>query len=166
MLSTRRMRPLFLAFGLAVLSMLSTVPAQAASGPLVFDVQFTRHGVFENCGSFNVNFIAKIDAHYEQFFNDSGQLTLERRHVQFAGTLTNATSGVSVPYEGNFIRTLDVSANTLTMEGMIDKTAVPGGGVLAISSGQNVVNATTFALISQSGQTRSSYDAAICRILT
>jgi len=43
---------------------------------VVFDVQLTRHGLFEHCGAFNVNFVADINAHYEQFFNDSGQLTL------------------------------------------------------------------------------------------
>jgi hypothetical protein len=131
----------------------------------VFDVQITRHGVFESCGAFNVNFVGEINAHYEQFFDHSGQLILERRHVQFTGTLTNSTTGVSVPYEGNFIRTLDVTANTLTLEGMIDKTEVPGQGVLAIAAGRNVVNATTFALISESGHTMSSYHAAICQIL-
>jgi hypothetical protein len=166
MSSARTLRTLVVAFGVALLGLLSVVPTQAAeSGPVVFDAQLTRHGVFENCGTFNVTFIAHINAHFEQFFSDSGQLVLERRHVQFTGTLTNATSAASVPYEGNFIRTLDVLANTLTLEGLINMTALPDEGVVAMAAGRNEVNATTFALISESGQTMSSYRAAICQIL-
>ena len=154
------------ALGAAILSVLCMAPVQAtASGPMVFDVHLIRHGVFTNCGAFNVNFVADINAHYEQFFNDSGQLTLERRHVQFTGTLTNATSGASVPYEGNYIRTWDVSAGTITIVGERRKTEVPGEGVLAIAAGRLFINTTT-GVISESGQTDENYNAAICRLLS
>ncbi len=114
----------------------------------------------------SVNFVADINAHLEQFFTSSGQLTLERRHVQFSGTLTNTTSGAALPYEGNFIQTRDVSANTITTDGVFRKTEVPGEGVLAIAAGRTVLNATTIAVISESGQTQETYNAAICSLLT
>lgn len=154
------------AIAISMVSVLMSGPAPvAASGPVIFDVHLTRHGLYENCGSFNVTFVADINAHFEQFFNDSGQLVLERRHVQFTGALTNATTGASLPYEGNFIATRDVAANTLTNDGVFRKTEVPGEGVLAIAAGRTVLNATTFAVISESGQTPAAYNDAICRLL-
>jgi hypothetical protein len=163
----KALRRLVWAAGVAVVTALSiVVPAQAAdSGPVVFEVQIVRHGVIADCGTFAVNFVANIDAHYEQFFNDSGQLTLERRHVQFTGTLTNATTGATLPYEGNFIRTFDVAAGTVSLIGERRKTEVSGQGVLAIAAGRLVIDTKTGTLISQSGQTDESYSAAICSLL-
>ncbi len=162
----KTLRTFVWAVGVAVVAALSTIPAQAAdSGPVVFDVNLVRHGVFASCGSFAVNFVASIDARYEQFFNDSGQLVLERRHVQFTGTLTNATTGATLPYEGNFTRTFDVAASTVTLVGERRKTEVSGQGVLAIAAGRLVINTRTGAIVSESGRTDESYNAAICSLL-
>src|SRR5690349_8940470 len=132
MQSIKALRTLVWAAGVAAVAAFSIVPAQAAdSGPVVFEVHLARTGVYASCDSFAVKFVANIDAHYEQFFNDSRQLVLERRHVQFTGTLTNATTGASLPYEGNFTRTFDVASGTVTLIGERRKTEVSGQGVLA-----------------------------------
>ncbi len=166
MQSIKTLRTFVWALAVAVVTALSIIPAQAAdSGPVVFEVHLVRHGVFDNCGSFAVNFVANVDAHYEQFFNDSGQLVLERRHVQFTGTLTNATTGASLPYEGNFTRTFDVAASTVTLIGERRKTEVSGQGVLAMSAGRLVIDTKTGTIVSESGRTDESYHAAICSLL-
>lgn len=166
MYSIKTLRTFVWAVGVAVITALSFVPAQAAdSGPVVFDVHLVRNGVFASCGSFAVNFVANIDAHYEQFFNDSGQLALERRHVQFTGALTNATTGATLPYEGNFSRTFDVAASTVTLVGERRKTEVTGQGVLAIAAGRLVIDIKTGTIVSESGRTDEGYNAAICSLL-
>jgi hypothetical protein len=162
----KTLRTLVWAFGVAVVAALSIVPAQAAdSGPVVFDVHLVRSGVFANCGSFAVNFVSSIDAHYEQFFNDSGQLVLERRHVQFTGTLTNATTGATLPYEGNFTRTFDAGASTVALIGERRKIELSGQGVLAIAAGRLVIDIRTGSLVSQSGQSDEDFTAAMCSLL-
>jgi len=164
--SIKALRAFVWTVGVAAAAALSIIPAQAAdSGPVVFDVHIVRSGVFADCGSFAVNFVANIDAHYEQFFNDSGQLVLERRHVQFTGTLTDATTGATLPYEGNFTRTFDFATGTVTLIGERRKTEVSGQGVLAIAAGRLVVDTRTGSLISESGQTDEGYSAAICTLL-
>ena len=164
--SIKKMRTFVWAAGIAVATALSVVPAHAAdSGPVVFDIHLVRSGMAADCGSFGVNFVADIDAHYEQFFGDSGQLVLERRHVQFTGTLTNANTGATLPYEGNFTRTFDVAAGTVTLIGERRKTEVSGQGVLAIAAGRLVVDTRTGAVVSESGRTDEAYTAAICSLL-
>jgi hypothetical protein len=160
----KRSRNMVWALALMAVGVLSIVPAQA-DGPLEFDTHVDRQGVFESCGTFNVNLVAHIDAHFEQFFDASGQLALERRHVQFTGTLTNAITGASVPYEGNYIRTLDVPAGTVSLIGLRRETAVDGQ-VLAMAAGSLLINTRTGATISESGRTDESYNAAICALLT
>jgi hypothetical protein len=164
--SVKTLRTLVWAVGLAVASALSVVPAQAAdSGPVVFDVHLVRSGLFASCGSFSATFVSSIDAHYEQYFNDSGQLVLERRHVQFTGTLTNATTGANLPYEGNFIRTFDVGAGTVSLIGERRKIEISGQGVLAIAAGRLVIDTRTGSLLSESGQTDEDFTAAMCSLL-
>lgn len=164
--SVKVLRTLVGALGVAVVTVLSAVPAQAAdSGPVEFDVHLVRSGVAQSCGSFVVNFVSNIDAHYEQFFSDSGQLVLERRHVQFTGSLTNSATGATLPYEGNFIRTFDVATGTVSLIGERRKTEVAGQGVLAIAAGRLVVDTRTGTIISESGQTDESYNAATCSLL-
>jgi hypothetical protein len=164
--SIKALRTLVWTVGVAAAGAFSIIPAQAAdSGPVVFDVHIVRSGVYASCGSFAVTFVSNIDAHYEQFFNDSGQMVLERRHVQFTGTLTNGTTGATLPYEGNFTRTFDVASGTVTLIGERRKTEVSGQGVLAIAAGRVVIDTRTGTVISESGQTDEGYTAAICSLL-
>ncbi len=48
--STKTLRKMVCAFGVAIMSVLSIVPIQAtASGPVVFDVHLIRHGLYKHC---------------------------------------------------------------------------------------------------------------------
>ena len=49
------------------------------------------------------------------YFDDSGNLAKEIRHVDFTGTLYRSDDlSVTIPYAGTWNRTLDVAANTVT----------------------------------------------------
>jgi len=87
-----------------------------------------------------------------------------RRHVIFAGTVTNTATGKAVPYIGDFTVTRDVAADTNTYAGLLRETAVPGQPPI-IAAGQMVTPAAFQPpLISESGRTIDAWLAAVCQL--
>jgi hypothetical protein len=144
------------------LTLVSVAPA-LASAPVIATVPFTISGPY---GSVPCPLWATGGGtrHVEQFSDASGRVVLLRRHVTFAGTLTNMTTGETVPYIGDFTVTLDFVANTSTSSGLLRETVVPGHPPI-IAAGRIVVTASfPPQMISQSGQTEDAYAAAICQL--
>jgi hypothetical protein len=134
-----------------------------ASAPVISTVPFTINGPYgpAPCSLWATGGGTR---HVEQFSDASGNVVLLRRHVIFAGTLTNMTTDETVPYIGDFTVTLDFAANTSTSSGLLRKTVVPGQPPI-IAGGRIVVTASfPPQLISESGQTEEAYGAAICQL--
>jgi hypothetical protein len=73
-------------------------------------------------------------------FYDGGSLVLQRRHVEFEGRLSLATTGLSVPYSGHSTVTTDFVARTATIDGQQAKVVLPGQGSLFQNSGRVVLD--------------------------
>ena len=142
---------------------LGLVGPALASAPVITTVSFTINGPYgpAPCSLWATGGGTR---HVEQFSDASGSVVLLRRHVIFAGTLTNMTTNETVPYVGDFTVTLDFPANTSTSSGLLRETVVPGQPPI-IAAGRIVVTASfPPQLISQSGQTEAAYGAAICQL--
>lgn len=79
------------------------------------------------CDGFTINFTFSAATHSDQTYDASGNVTLEVRHVVFTGTLSNSTDPAkTVPYDGNFLRTMNYKANnTLSFSGLMTKVGSP-----------------------------------------
>jgi len=142
---------------------LGSVAPALASEPVIGTVPFTINGPYgpAPCSLWATGGGTR---HVEQFSDASGTVVLLRRHVIFAGTLTNTTTDETVPYIGDFTVTLDFAANTSTSSGLLRETVVPGQPPI-IAAGRIVVTASLPPqLISESGRTEEAYGAAICQL--
>jgi hypothetical protein len=147
---------------------LALATAASASGPVI--TSFTRDAATPspfgggNCGSFVVLFTAHIEGTNISFQDDQGQLVKQIRHVHFTGTLYNSSDlSKSVPYEGAFTRTFEAATNTATLTGLRFKVQLPGEGVVALDTGQEVIVGPT--LVSDTGNTFSNFVADVCAAL-
>ncbi len=103
------------------------------------------------CNGFTISFTFSAATHSDQQYDASGNVTLEARHVIFTGTLSNSTDPAKiVPYDGNFLRTMNYKANnTLSFSGRMTRVGSPGApvaknvGLLILNDnlpdGQNVI---------------------------
>ncbi|MFL5762011.1 MAG: hypothetical protein ACJ789_20115 [Thermomicrobiales bacterium] len=108
-----------------------------------------------------------IDRRRILFSDEAGNLIRELRHVAFAGGLTNAVTGTTVPYDGHFTFDLDYVTQTSTRTGVELRVQVPGQGVLALNTGQSTFDSLTppVDLVSDTGHTLAEFQAALCAIL-
>jgi hypothetical protein len=114
-------------------------------------------------GGYVVRFSATIDRRDIRFHDAAGVLIMERRHVDFTGTLSNSESGKSLPYAGHFTRTHDAVAGTITVTGLFRSTVVAGEGLIALDAGRAVRDAAANELLFEAGQ--HAYDAMLCELL-
>jgi hypothetical protein len=146
------------------------VPASvgAASGPVITPVSrgvTTPIPFGANCGSFVVLFTVNAEGTNISFYDDQSQLVKQIRHVQFTGTLYNSSDlSKSVPYEGAFTRRFDTATNTATLTGLRFKVRLPGEGVVALDTGEEVFAGGT-TLVSDTGNTFASFVSGVCAAL-
>lgn len=128
---------------LAVASMLlallaATVAPAAADAPVIttttINVPNPAPSDF-SCPSFNVLVTLTLQRRDINFYED-GALVLQQRHIDFEGMLYNATTGYSVPYDGNWNRTQDFVENNVTMTGKRFRVQIAGQGVMALDVGR------------------------------
>ena len=103
------------------------------------------------CNGFTINFTFSAATHSDQTYDASGNVTMEVRHVVFTGTLANSTDPAKiVPYDGNFLRTMNYKANnTLSFSGLMARVGSPDApvaknvGLLILNDnlpdGQNII---------------------------
>jgi len=139
------------------------VTPAAASEPVIVDVAFTINGPY-GPGPCSLWATGGGTRHVETFSDASGNPVLVRRHVIFAGTVTNTATGEAVPYVGDFTVTRDVVADTNTYAGLLRETAIPGQPPI-IAAGQMVTTADfPPQLISESGRAIDAWLAAVCQL--
>jgi hypothetical protein len=136
-----RIIPLLIAAAVA----LGVAPASAsASGPVItFDNDTTPQSITDwaDCPSFRIDATFMAQRRNENFMDANGNLILQRRHVDFTGTLYNAANpSRALPYEGHFTRIEDVAASTLTFDGLLSRVTLPGSGVIFLSAGVELNN--------------------------
>lgn len=98
-----------------------------------------------SCGSFQVLQSITFTVRFTFFYNQAGNLTQAVTHVRVVGTLSNSVTGKSVPLEEDFTETDtlatpgDLSTDTLTLTGQLDKVTLPGSGLIVHDVGRLVI---------------------------
>jgi len=118
-----------------------------------------------DCGAFQVLATFTVERQNITFYDEVGNKTKQIRHVSFTGSLYNSVTRASLPYEGTFNRTEDFVAHTVIFTGLRFAVQIPGQGVLALDTGQTVLDVSTNppALIFEAGQ--HEFNAQICQLL-
>ena len=144
------------ALGTLAATALVLAATAAADGPVIQTVPLNQTNVpwGPSCGAEPIRASFTGTARVESFF-DGSTLVLQRRHVRGDGTITLASSGVTLPYEFDFTFTRDPVALTGTITGQQAHVIVPGGGgVVFRNSGRLVEDISQFPppFLDESGQ--------------
>lgn len=156
----------------ALVAALAAAASAAASAPVIVTATFVQSTPVPNfdCApygySFSVLSTFTVTRHAIRFFDSNGNLAKEIRHVDFTGTLYRSNDlAKTIPYAGNWIRTLDVAANTVTNTGLMRYSHPDGSGMVALDPGKTVFDATTFNTLSDTGPTGAEWESAVCGYL-
>ena len=134
------MKRLVVGFVLAV--PLAFAAVASADAPTI--VQQTLHRSIPNfvqCPGFTVVGEFDVDRTVMTFVDQNGTPIRRVIHVHFVGTLTNTSSGKSIPDEGNQVITIDLLTGTTTVDGRVRVDTVPGEGVILAQVGRVVTDA-------------------------
>ncbi len=157
----------FVPLGLACMLLLATAATASASPPVITEVVQVRVDVpylDEPCAQgFDVLFSATIKRRSITTLDEAGNVILERRHVDFTGTLKNSMTGTTLPYTGHFTRVFEPATGRLTFIGLRRRTTVPGIGTIELDAGISVIDDPTGDTLFEAG--RHEYDARICDLL-
>ena len=164
------MKKLVLLVALAV--PLAFASVASASAPVIFTATLTATTPDFNfsCTAYGYSFDTlatfTVTRHFIQFYDDGGNLVKEIRHVDFTGTLYRSDDlSKTVPYAGNWTRTLDVAANTVTSAGLFRYSHPDGSGIVALDAGRTIQDATTFDTLSDTGPTQVEWQMGVCAYL-
>jgi len=130
----------------SVSAALALAGAAAADGPVIVTQQLVATNVplGPSCGAEPIMQSYTGTRRVESFF-DGQTLVLQRRHVRTEGTITLASTGVSLPQQADFTFTLDFAAQTGTITGQQAHVIIPGGeGVVLRNSGLLVEDVSQF----------------------
>src|SRR6266567_1174012 len=134
------MRRFFL-LTLAVLA-LALAPVAAAEAPTIVEQSLHRSiPNFVSCPGFTVAGEFDINRTLFTFTDNAGTPIRQVIHVHFVGTLTNTSTGKSIPDEGNQIVTTDLTTGTTIVDGRIRVDTAPGEGVILAQVGRIVRDA-------------------------
>jgi hypothetical protein len=144
----------------------------SASAPVIFTQELNQTTPVPNISctvyGYSFNTLATFDVvrHYIQFYDDSGNLVKEIRHIDFTGTLYRTDDrSKTIPYAGKWTRTLDVAANTVVNTGLFRYSHPDGSGMDTLDAGRTVQDASTFATLSDTGPTQIEWQQAVCAYL-
>jgi hypothetical protein len=129
------MRKLALIIGLASLQLLLVATA-AATPPTTTTAEFPRVSPhFLSCPNFDVLGQWQITRVTSTFYDQSGTPIRIERHLSYVGSLSNPSTGTSLPDSGNVLVTVDLQTGTVTFDGRGRVDTVPGLGVVLHESG-------------------------------
>jgi hypothetical protein len=157
---------------ISAIAALALAASASASAPVIFTEELTVTTPSPNisCTAYGYAFdtLATFDVvrHYIQFYDDSGNLVKEIRHIDFTGTLYRTDNlSKTIPYAGNWTRTMDVAANTVTSTGLFRYSHPDGRGMVSLDAGKTVQDGTTFDTLSDTGPTQIEWQKAVCAYL-
>jgi hypothetical protein len=131
-----------LILALALVAALATAAVASADAPTI--VQQTLHRSIPNfiqCPGFTVAGEFDVERTVMTFVDQNGKPIRQVTHVHFVGTLTNTSTGKSIPDEGNQIVTADLVTGTSTTDGRVRVDTIPGEGVILAQVGRVVRDA-------------------------
>ena len=106
-----------------------------------------------------------VTRHFIDFYDGTDNLVKEIRHVDFTGTLYRSDDlSKTVPYAGNWTRTMDVAANRVTSTGLFRYSHPDGSGMVALDAGRTVQDGRTFDTLSDTGPTQTEWQKAGLRV--
>jgi hypothetical protein len=165
------MRRLLVLLSLVVVPLAFAATA-SASAPVISTVEINQTTPVPNisCTAYGYSFdtLATFDVVRRSisFYDGSGNLTKEIRHVDFTGTLYRTDDmSKTIPYAGIWTRTLDVAANTVVSAGLFRYSHPDGSGMVSLDAGRTVQDATTFDTLSDTGPTQVEWQQAVCAYL-
>ncbi len=157
----------FVSPGLACILLLATAATASASPPVISEVVQVRVDLpflEEPCAQgFVVLYSATINRRSITTLDQHANVVLERRHVNFTGTLRNSLTGTTLPYTGHFTRIFEPATGRLTFVGLVRRTTVPGIGTIELDAGISVTDDPTGETLLEAG--RHEYNARICDLL-
>jgi hypothetical protein len=163
---------LLISVAISVAAALGLAGSASASAPVIFTAELNQTTPVPNisCTAYGYSFntLATFDVvrHYIQFYDDSGNLVKEIRHIDFTGTLYRTDDlSKTIPYAGKWTRTLDVAANTVVSTGLFRYSHPNGSGMVSLDPGRTVQNASTNATLSDTGPTQVEWQQAVCAYL-
>lgn len=169
--SDRRRAGLAALLGAIALTLVLAATA-VASAPVVSTTTFTVSTPELNfeCGPYGYGFDVlstfTVTRRSIQFYDESGNLAKEIRHVKFSGTLYRSDDLTkTIPYAGTWTRTLDVAANTVTNTGLMRYSHPDGSGMVTLDPGRTVFDASSFATPTDTGPTNADWQSGVCAYL-
>jgi len=157
-------------FALTSVTALALAATAVADGPAITwnSSGTTTPQFFASCGSYNILFTFSAEGHRQSWYDANGALLREQRHVQFTGTLYNASDlAKQVTYDGSWERFYDASMQTWTITGRHFRAERPGGAVIAVDAGRELYDALTGSFLSE-GEGANNYSGfvtAVCAAL-
>jgi hypothetical protein len=127
---------------LLLLAALVSATAATADSPAI--EQQTLHRSIPNfitCPGFTVAGEFDVNRTVFTFYDSDGNAVRQVTHVHFVGTLTNTTTGKSIPDEGNQVVTTDLLTGTTTTDARVRVDTVPGEGAILFQVGRVVRDA-------------------------
>jgi hypothetical protein len=159
----------------AIVLTLALATAASASPPVIFTATLTvpapdPNDVNFECGPYGYDFDVlasfTVTRHFVQFYDGAGNLTKEIRHIQFTGTLYRSDDlSKTIPYAGNWTRTMNVAAGTVTNAGLGRYSHPDGSGMVALDAGLTIFQLPEFEGVKDTAQLGSEYEAGICAYL-
>jgi hypothetical protein len=131
-----------LVFGVVLAVSLAFAAVASADAPTI--VQQTLHRSIPNfiqCPGFTVAGEFDVERTVMTFVDQGGTPLRQVTHVHFVGTLTNTSTGKSIPDEGNQIVTNDLVTGTSTTDGRVRVDTIPGEGVILAQVGRVIRDA-------------------------
>ena len=157
---------------ISVVAALGLATTASASAPVIFTAELNQTTPVPNieCTVYGYGFdtLATFDVvrHFIQFYDSSGNLTKEIRHIDFTGTLYRTDDmSKTIPYAGNWTRTMDVAANTVVNTGLFRYSHPDGSGMVTLDAGRTVQDGTTFDTLSDTGPTQIEWQQGVCAYL-
>jgi hypothetical protein len=168
---SRPSRLVVLVLAVVIAAAAFAVTAQA-SAPVIFNASLTVDTPDLNfpCAPYGYSFDTlatfTVDRHYVQFY-DGSTLTKEIRHIQFTGTLYRSDDlSKTIPYAGNWTRTYDAAADTITTDGLFRYSHPDGSGMVAMSAGRTVASASNPGPpVTETGLLEPAWEAGVCAYL-
>ena len=149
------------------------VPTAAADRPEMFTERLTvtTPGFNFSCVPYGYSFNAlatfTVERRYIRFYDASGRLVKEIRHIDFDGTLYRSDDlSKTIPYAGKWTRTLDVGAGTVANTGLFRYSRADGSGTVRLDAGRTVTAASPpFAVHEDTGPTQDEWRQGVCEYL-
>lgn len=158
-------RIISLALAIAIASAGATVGAARAQEPTREAVALhTVANPWAQCPGFAVIGEFDIELQVTTFYDESGVLSKRIVHATIEGTLTNATTGYSLPTGGVRVFHYDFVEGIVVTTGTNNFTKLPDGGVAIGGAGRLVVDASG-RILEHNGPDTAEERAQLCAAL-